>query len=71
MSDTANEDWLKGLSWDLPTQFPGLLFALTGTSTPAVADGKAALRNLMSLPAWDAAPSNIKRLAKAYMLTKG
>lgn len=55
-----NEDWLRSMSWDLPTDLPGLLFALGVDKSPP--DGqREALVKLTELPAWEPCPDDLRR----------
>ena len=56
---TADTDWIKTLSWDLPDDLPGLLWALRVKNADVATQAKA-LEKLTTLPAWQAAPSNLK-----------
>src|ERR1019366_3249239 len=56
---TWNEDWIKTGSWDLPTNLPGLIWAIGAVNKDAAGQADA-LRNLMTLPAWTAVPAALR-----------
>ena len=65
---TTSEDWIKTLAWDLPSDVAGLIWAIGASSkdTQGQAD---ALRNLMTLPAWTAAPPTLRSQVEALVNT--
>lgn len=54
-----NEDWLRSMTWDLPTSLPGLLFAL-GVGNDPPDHQREALSRLIRLPAWKPCPESLK-----------
>lgn len=54
-NNDRNADWIKTLSWDLPTD-PETLARMFGDDWYA---------RLSRLPAWDAAPANLKAMGKS------
>jgi|HubBroStandDraft_2_1064218.scaffolds.fasta_scaffold01875_2 hypothetical protein len=59
-----NEDWIKTLSWDLGFSDLPSLWNYLGTDN----DGdRAALVKFMDLPAWKAAPDQLKQQAAAWL----
>lgn len=58
-NDDLNEDWIKTQSWDLGS-FDDLLGYL-GVRSADTARQRLALASFMLLPAWQAAPDEIKQ----------
>ena len=63
---TLNEDWIKTLSWDLPKTLDGVVWAMGAVNKDDA--GKAdALRHMMTLPAWTAAPAALKKDVEEFL----
>lgn len=63
---TQSEDWLKG-GWDLPVDFDAFCSAIGHpVGSPRFALWKA-LRKFMTLPAWKAAPLELKTEVHAFL----
>lgn len=65
-TESDQEDWIKGGSWDLPNDFQGLLnvMGLLGCSLQEQQDG---IKHLMTLPAWKPAPAAIRTAAIQFI----
>lgn len=66
-NDDLNEDWIKTLSWDLPTNMDDLLAALGFPRDAPIADIQDRIKVLMTHPAWEVAPLEIKQDALKIM----
>lgn len=64
--ETLSEDWIKTLRWDLPTNLSGLIWAI-GAANKSTDDQAEDLRHLMTLPAWQAAPTVLCRQVEALV----
>ena len=65
---TLNEDWIKTLSWDLPTTLDGLVWAIGAANLDH--DGQVdALRKFMGLPAWIPAPADLVKSVNSFVYT--
>jgi len=62
---TLNEDWIKTLSWDLPTDFKGFVWAI-GAGNLDHAGQVQSLRHFMTLPAWAIAPLDLEKQVIAF-----
>ena len=69
-TDMLNEDWIKTLSWDLPMNMDDLIASQGLSPDSPIADIQQAIRSLMALPAWEAAPTEIKQDALKIMSNK-
>jgi hypothetical protein len=65
-STNENEDWLRSMSWDLPTSLPGLLSAL-GVDGKARGLQQEALVKLTGLPAWKPCPEPLRSEVLAFI----
>lgn len=68
MNDDLNEDWIKTLSWDMPYDDLAGFWTYNGVSRDSVVVQKSLLRRFMALPAWGAAPEQLKAEAGAWLL---
>jgi len=62
-NDNLNEDWIKTLSWDLG-DWDSFLDYL-GVTSESKERQRLAVAKFMLLPAWEAAPDEIKQKAEA------
>lgn len=61
-----NEDWLRSMYWDLPTDLPGLLSALGVADSPPDQQ-RSELVRLMGLPGWKPCPEPLRSEIQALV----
>jgi hypothetical protein len=66
LTTTDNEDWLRSMAWDLPTDLPGLLGAL-GISGSSPDQQREDLIKLTGLPAWKPCPEPLRSEILAFI----
>jgi hypothetical protein len=62
--DELNEDWIKTLAWDLGFTDLAGLWAYCGTGSNG---DRVALERFMDLPAWRAAPDQLRQEAASWL----
>lgn len=66
-NDDLNEDWIKTLRWDLGFDTLNGLFGFLGVSSAPVRQQRDALHEFTALPAWQAAPDQLRQQAAAWL----
>ncbi len=66
LNDPYDEDWIKTLHWDLPTDLEELIRAIGARGKPRGEQVKA-LKHLMTLPAWKPAPPKVRDAVEAFI----
>ena len=70
-NDDLNEDWISTMSWDLGFTTLDGLFGFLGVVSGTPGEQRDALVEFTQLPAWQAAPRQLRQQAAAWLQTHG